>query len=104
MTPALVHAICLRLALVAGCLRCLRGALVTGCLKEWKTHPQEKDYGTCDGEWYMKTKKAITQVAIGAAKRLTERLIRSLGGWLLTHCLIEIGDALTGAEWLRDND
>jgi hypothetical protein len=64
-----------RQALVVCCFCSLRWTLMTSCLKDWKAHPQEKDKGTYKSEWYMKMKKAITQVAIGAAKRLTQRLI-----------------------------
>ena len=53
----------------------LRWTLMAGCLKEWDAHPQEKDDETYQGEWYMKVKKAITQIAVAAAKRLAEWLI-----------------------------
>jgi hypothetical protein len=48
---------------------------MTGCLKERETHPQEKDHRTHEGDWHMEVNKAITQVAVRAAKRLTQRLI-----------------------------
>ena len=49
--------------------------LVTSCLEEWETHPQEKDHGTRKGDWQVKVKNAMTQVAARAAKWLTKWLI-----------------------------
>lgn len=91
MAPTLVHwgwcANC-RWAFMAGCLHCLRWTLVASCLEERKSHPQDKDHSTRESERHMKVKKAITQVAAGAAKRLTKWLIRRSGGWLHTHYLV----------------
>lgn len=70
-------------ALVTGCLR---RTLVNVCLEEWETHPQEKNDDAHQGEWYMEVDKAITQITVCTAKWLTERLIRRLGGWLITQC------------------
>ena len=56
-----------RRALMVGCLR---RALMTSYLKDREAHPQEKDDSTYQSEWHMEMKKAVTQIAIGAAKRL----------------------------------
>ena len=48
---------------------------MTGSLKERETHPQEKDHSTHEGDWHVEMNKAIVQVAVGSAKRLTEWLI-----------------------------
>ena len=48
---------------------------MTSCLKQRESHPHEKDDEAHQGEWYMKVKKAMAQVTVGAAKWLTEWLI-----------------------------
>jgi len=48
---------------------------------EQETRQQGKDRGTRDGEWHMEAKKAVTQVAAGAANRLSRRL----SGWFRTR-------------------
>ena len=53
-------------------MRCLWWTLVSRWLEERETYPEDGDHDTRKGEWYMKMKKAITQIAAGAAKRLTK--------------------------------
>jgi hypothetical protein len=72
-------------------LCCHWGTLMTGCLKERDAHPQQKDDDTYQSERYMKVKKAISQVAIGATKWWTKRLILRLCGRLHTHCSRQLG-------------